>query len=72
MTAYGHNTHAFDDWYRGESDSYWCTYHEVEHFNESDCEEISNFTNGLSETLVSDDAVDMAVWRATHIVETNG
>lgn len=71
MSLYGHNSHAFEDWYRGASDSYWCTYHECEHHNETECEEISEFANGLSDILVSDDAVDMNVWLATHTVETH-
>lgn len=66
MSLHGHNSLAFDSWYRGEADTYWCAIHETEHRDESECEEISDFANGLSKTLVSDDAVDINLWRATH------
>lgn len=70
MTAYGHNAHAFNEWYfNGADDTYWCTEHECEHRDESECDEVSDFANGLASTLVSDDAVDINIWRATHSVD---
>jgi putative ribosome biogenesis GTPase RsgA len=70
MSTYINNARAFDDWYRNSDDgSYWCTYHECSHLHESDCEVIEDFANDLTGALVSDDAVDMEIWRATHSVE---
>lgn len=70
MALYTHNQLAFDNWYRGEADSYWCVSCEDEHVDESECAEVISFATGLASALVSDDAVDINLWRATHSVET--
>lgn len=70
MVFIAHNQHAFNDWYfNGANDTYWCELHECEHATEDECAEVIDFANGLSETLVSDDAVDMDIYLATHTVE---